>query len=274
MNNTKNNSLDCDIVCDLLPLYHDGIVSEKTKIAVEEHISHCEKCRSELYSLHETIPSEDSPAPVTGKKFRNFIQSQKRKRIIFTSLSVLLAVALLVGGYFGQLQLPIFRVPEQEITVHRVYRYETDEGYKLFMLWSAPHYDYMRLATDIVDDGATLEFRLTKPLISQKHENVGDSGSTEIYALGWSSNDEGGRDFVSIDKVNFAGKTVWTEADAAEPVPEYVYEYEKMNECTGEVTAWITGADEGYVGAVYHDGTTVIWDLDGNIISNNQYKAE
>ena len=274
MNNTNNNNLDCDIICDLLPLYHDGIVSEKTKIAVEEHISYCEKCRGELDSINETIPVEDAPTHTTGGKFRKFIQSQQRKRILFTSLSIILAVALLVGGYFGQLQLPIFKVPEQEITVHRVYRYETDEGYKLFMLWSAPHYDYMRLTAETADNGTTVEFQLTKPLISSKYEDVGDSGSTETYALGWSSNDEGGRDFVSIDKVNFAGKTVWTEADAAEPVPEYVYEYEKMNECTGEVTAWITGADEGYVGAVYHDGTTVIWDLDGNIISNNQYKAE
>ena len=274
MNNTKNNNLDCDIICDLLPLYHDGIVSEKTKIAVEEHISYCEKCRGELDSINETIPVEDAPTHTTGGKFRKFIQSQQRKRILFTSLSIILAVALLVGGYFGQLQLPIFKVPEQEITVHRVYRYETDEGYKLFMLWSAPHYDYMRLTAETADNGTTVEFQLTKPLISSKYEDVGDSGSTETYALGWSSNDEGGRDFVSIDKVNFAGKTVWTEADAEDSVPEYVYEYEKMNEGSGEVSGWITGVDEGYVGAIYPDGTTVIWDLDGNIISNNQYTSE
>lgn len=45
------SNLECDIVCDLLPLYHDGIVSEATKAAVEQHVSECEKCRGELKLL-------------------------------------------------------------------------------------------------------------------------------------------------------------------------------------------------------------------------------
>ena len=40
-----------------------------------------------------------------------------------------------------------------------------------------------------------------------------------------------------------------------------------MNSNSGKVTAWITEADEGYVGAVYSDGQTVMWDLDGNVIN-------
>ena len=55
---------------------------------------------------------------------------------------------------------------------------------------------------------------------------------------------------------------------AADPIPEYVYAHEEMHIGSGEVTAWITGADEGYVGAVYSDGRTVMWDLDGNVINS------
>lgn len=269
MDNVKRNDLECDIVCDLLPLYHDGVVSEATKAAVEQHISECDKCRSELKSLQEELPSEEPSAPVTRKRFANMMRNQKRRRILWTGISVVLVLAILVGAYFGQLQLPIFDVPEEEITVHRVYRYETEDGYKFFLLYSAPHYDYMRLHNEVSADRSAISFDLKKPLISSKNGETGACGSVAVYACGWGSNDSGGRDFYTFDQVEFAGEIVWTEADAAEPVPEYVYVHEAMYEHTGEVTGWITGADEGYVGAVYADGRTVIWDLDGNVISNN-----
>ena len=128
MDNVKRNNLECEIVCDLLPLYHDGIVSETTKAAVEQHISECDKCRGELKSLQEELPGEEPSAPVTRKRFANMMRNQKRRRILWTGISVVLVLAILVGAYFGQLQLPIFDVPEEEITVHRVYRYETEDG--------------------------------------------------------------------------------------------------------------------------------------------------
>ena len=35
MNKNENKTLDCDIVCDLLELYHDDIVRPATKKAVD-----------------------------------------------------------------------------------------------------------------------------------------------------------------------------------------------------------------------------------------------
>lgn len=268
MGNINRNKLECDIVCDLLPLYHDGVVSEATKTAVEQHISECDKCRDELKSLQEELPGETPSAPVTRRSFANMMRNQKRRRILWTGISVILAIALLIGAYFGQLQLPIFDVPEEEITVHRVYRYETEDGYHFFLLYSAPHYDYMHLGTDIEDDGATLVLNLQKPFISKKHEDVGKSGCVEVYSCGWSSSDDGGREFSTFEQIKFSEKVVWTADNADDPIPEYVYAHEEMYSGSGEVTAWITGADEGYVGAVYSDGRTVMWNLDGDVISD------
>ena len=36
---------DCEVIKDLLPLYHDEICSENTKTIVEEHLQECESCR-------------------------------------------------------------------------------------------------------------------------------------------------------------------------------------------------------------------------------------
>ena len=33
--------LDCAIIEDLLPLYHEGMLSEQSKQAVDEHIKDC-----------------------------------------------------------------------------------------------------------------------------------------------------------------------------------------------------------------------------------------
>ena len=53
--NRKN--LPCTVVRDLLPLYHDGVVSSGTGELIEEHLEGCESCRNELNGIRveETI---------------------------------------------------------------------------------------------------------------------------------------------------------------------------------------------------------------------------
>ena len=40
--------ISCEIIRDLLPLYMDGVCSEESRKAVDEHVRDCEKCREEL----------------------------------------------------------------------------------------------------------------------------------------------------------------------------------------------------------------------------------
>ncbi len=48
-------NISCEIVKDLLPLYHDGVCSEESRRMVEEHLSACEKCRAELKSIEDAL---------------------------------------------------------------------------------------------------------------------------------------------------------------------------------------------------------------------------
>lgn len=48
-------NISCDIIKDLLPLYHDKICSEKSSQLVEEHLATCEECRSELSKIETDI---------------------------------------------------------------------------------------------------------------------------------------------------------------------------------------------------------------------------
>ena len=35
----------CSLVEDLLPMYAEGLVSDKTKIQIEKHIDNCDECK-------------------------------------------------------------------------------------------------------------------------------------------------------------------------------------------------------------------------------------
>ena len=43
--------MEHEIVMDLLPLYHDGVCSDASRAAVEEHLSTCEVCRTALAEM-------------------------------------------------------------------------------------------------------------------------------------------------------------------------------------------------------------------------------
>ena len=53
MNNTCNEC-SCEIIQDILPLYHDGVCSEASRSLVEKHIKKCNECEKMLNALNKT----------------------------------------------------------------------------------------------------------------------------------------------------------------------------------------------------------------------------
>lgn len=43
----------CDMIQDLLPLYLDGVCSEESKKAIEEHLAECSDCKAFYTTMHE-----------------------------------------------------------------------------------------------------------------------------------------------------------------------------------------------------------------------------
>lgn len=78
------NEISCDICMDLMPLVQDGIASEDSRKAVEEHVKNCESCAA--FYKRETAPSVDS------QKLWKTVR--RRVRIFFAAL-------LLFGIFFG-----------------------------------------------------------------------------------------------------------------------------------------------------------------------------
>lgn len=51
--------ISCEIVRDLLPLYHDEVCSEASRRLVEEHLRGCAACRAELAAFDREAPAKN-----------------------------------------------------------------------------------------------------------------------------------------------------------------------------------------------------------------------
>lgn len=289
MNKTiKNRNLDCDIVSDLLSLYHDDVVKETTKEAIKQHLETCDACKKEYEALCVELPIEKGTVNTnTKEKFLHMMKKAKRNRIVTCMIAVILIFALLVGGYFLQEQFLIADLPNEHITVYRTYRYQTDEGYKLFVLFSD---GYLGSCT-IKGEGEQREtedvlvINIKKPLFVPSYyyyetyknieglKEIGLRDEIFVYEYGYSSGDNGELEYVEFDSVEFGGKIIWDKDENADDViPDYVYAYEEFQNhpykqnASEEIVSWNTNIEEGYLEADYADGRIVKWNLDGTVL--------
>ena len=70
----EKNKLQCEIVQDLLPSYVDGLTSEVTNEAVEEHLKACDGCTKVKERMEEKEP------PVADEEQRQEIDFLKKTR--------------------------------------------------------------------------------------------------------------------------------------------------------------------------------------------------
>ena len=111
---TRKQDLPCEICRDLLPLVRDGVASEASRLAVEEHLAHCEACR-ELWG-------EEAPPPL----HRDRVLGRIRRRLYawqgaMTAAGLILGMALANTGQAGYniLLLPVLGAAVQWLSPRR-----------------------------------------------------------------------------------------------------------------------------------------------------------
>lgn len=112
---THEHDLPCDICRDLLPLVRDGVASEASRRAVEEHVTHCEACR-ELWG-------EEAPPPPLH---RERVLGRIRRRLYawqgaMTAAGLILGMVLANTGQAGYniLLLPVLGAVAQWLSPRR-----------------------------------------------------------------------------------------------------------------------------------------------------------
>lgn len=87
-------NLPCNVIQDLLPLYHDQVCSDETKALVEEHLSSCESCKEMLKSMggELPIPKQDIESVEILKNIKKELRTKEVKWL-------LLIIIILVIGF-------------------------------------------------------------------------------------------------------------------------------------------------------------------------------
>ena len=95
--------MNCKIIRDLLPLYHDGVVSEESRELVENHLKTCADCRKMLEDISENInPKNDSnlEKPIISG-FKSLKKRLHRKTVSTIAISIICAVAAVSALFYG-----------------------------------------------------------------------------------------------------------------------------------------------------------------------------
>lgn len=87
-----SDEIKCEIVKDLLPLYVDGLTSEITKEAVENHINNCEECKESL----ELMMAKESENKCEQKEV-DYLKKIKKRNLRKMFIGIFSAVILITG---------------------------------------------------------------------------------------------------------------------------------------------------------------------------------
>jgi len=95
--------MNCKIIADLLPLYHDEVVSEESRELVEEHLETCAECKKMLEDIHENVKTKnvselEQPMAISFKIVKKRL---RRKTIINIAVSIICAVLVVSALTYG-----------------------------------------------------------------------------------------------------------------------------------------------------------------------------
>lgn len=98
--------LPCEIVQDLLPLYHDGVCSESSAAHVEEHLKDCEICSRMLKEIDAEIevPKLEVEKAEPLVSIQVSWNRQKKKTLLKCIAAGITAFVLFIGCWWGLTQ--------------------------------------------------------------------------------------------------------------------------------------------------------------------------
>lgn len=140
------SKISCDVIKDLLPLYIDEVVSEDSKIIVEEHIASCEGCRELMQQM-----AEDVVVPVSREAaqqefmFLTKVQSMIERKNVRTGMIAALSSAIVVIGVYCLMCLPTKVIPYEEGLINI-----TEQGDKVYAQFAGENYNCVYMLSEAV----------------------------------------------------------------------------------------------------------------------------
>lgn len=102
--------ISCEIIRDLLPLYHDEVCSEASRALVEEHLGECPDCKKILVEMDAPVPAtENTDDRAVLEHLAGTVKRKKKRAFWKGAVIAATACIALLGIYLGldQLRFPI-----------------------------------------------------------------------------------------------------------------------------------------------------------------------
>ncbi len=116
--------LPCEMIQDLLPLYHDGVCSEVSTQLVQAHLQDCQNCQNVLKSIKSEI--EVPKMEQTAAKGLISIQKGWKKSMVLSCMkgfaAAALVFAILTGCFLGLTQWDWLPISTMDCQVAEIYQ--------------------------------------------------------------------------------------------------------------------------------------------------------
>ena len=150
--------LPCNVVQDLLPLYHDGVCSEESKELVQEHIATCAECKDFLHALKEDAAPDKVDAAGSLSAIGKAWKKSTKKALVKGLLIAFLICAVLFGSFVLATQWKFIEVSAHAMSVSEIYQLQDGRIiYKLNVPEGVYCNDWKFAYTE---DGAVIRFPL------------------------------------------------------------------------------------------------------------------
>ena len=91
--------ITCDVIQDLMPSYIDGILSEDSKVLVEEHMGTCQECRKMLEIMKEEQGKEQNQMRSSAATLKKIRKKLIVRRVLTATVAVILTLIVAAAGY-------------------------------------------------------------------------------------------------------------------------------------------------------------------------------
>lgn len=175
--------MEHDIIFDLLPLYHDGVCSQASRAAVEEHLKNCETCREALAEIDAPLPEAERKAADDAAAVKRISKEWKRgwwKAWVKGAALAVLVCVVLFGGWYLLTRVNFVPVHIDDIEITELSRLR--DGRVVFHMrmddkdvrWVNYEYD---------DDAGELHIVPLRPLVASRKTDMGLWDKGYITAL-------------------------------------------------------------------------------------------
>ena len=86
-------NLTCEIVRDLLPSFHDELLSDAVKQSVEEHLINCKDCQKQIAEIEKKLEDERTKELANDERF-----FKKLKGIRYYVIGLLIGMSIPILG--------------------------------------------------------------------------------------------------------------------------------------------------------------------------------